>query len=113
MVWWQDGLVVIWFGGEMVWWQDGLVTTEDGLVARWFGGKMVWWRDDHKPYDSTDPVSRHILEGAFPSYLQEVRDCLCPGCMLEQLLQPLHILAEMLTSATTTQIYPLHENEEP
>ena len=51
----------------MVWWQDGLVATEDGLVARWFGGKMVWWRDDHKPYDSTDPVSRHILKGAFPS----------------------------------------------
>ena len=33
--------------------------------------------------------------------------------MLEQLLQLLHILAEMLTSVTTTQIYPLHENEEP
>ena len=63
----------------------------------------------------TAPTQSHasILERAVPSYLQEVRDCLCPGCMLEQLLQPLHILAEMLTGATTTQIYPLHENEEP
>lgn len=77
-------------------------------MARWFGGEMTV--NLKTPPTQSDAS---ILEGAFPSYLQEVRDCLCPGCMLEQLLQPLHILAEMLTSATTTQIYPSQENEEP
>ena len=83
----------------MVWWRDG-------LVARWFGGEMTI---------TTALTQSHAiyLRGPSRHYLQEVRDCLCPGCMLEQLLQPLHILAEMLTSATTAQIYPLHENEEP
>ena len=94
-------MVARWFGGKMVWWRNG-------LVARWFGGEMTV---NLKTALTQSYAS--ILEGAFPSYLQEVRDCLCPGCMLEQLLQPLHTLAEMLTSATTTQIYPSHENKEP
>ena len=81
------------------------------VASRLLGGEMTV-----NLTTATTQSNASILEGAFcnfPSYLQEVIDCLCPGCMLEQLLQLLHILAEMLTSATTTQIYPLHENEEP